>query len=70
MCSAGNAEKFLHLLPASFYITILQQMDTLGSYRFIMICFMACFTIQNVVYIFQDDLKIRCRRIKFWSAHF
>ena len=78
MCPAGNAEKRLHLIPASFYITILQQLNTLGGHRFIMACVMACImacimaccTIHDVVYIFQNDPKISCRRIKVWSTHF
>ena len=36
----------------------------------IMACVMACCTIHDVVYLFQNDQKICCRRIKFWSVHF
>ena len=59
MCPAGDAEKCLHLVPASFYITIFQQLDTLGGHRFIMACIMACCTIHDVVYVFQNDPKIK-----------
>ena len=78
MGSTGDAKKFLHFVSASFYITILQQLDTLGGHRFIMACVMACIMAcimaccitHDVVDIPQNHAEIRCRREKIRLARF